>query len=135
MAWIPSHVQKISNSVMEREYPFPRVKWDWGLGTIHEWRHLQSVVTRPLVSRFILGSRLGRAGPVGLQYCLYVGFPCRESVYCTRATPPSSPQHFQHFFFFHQATMATNWCFPYSIPPSHTAEVAHGNNFLFLDPC
>jgi hypothetical protein len=27
-------------------------------------------------------SRLGRAGPVGLQYCLYAGFPCRESVYC-----------------------------------------------------
>jgi DNA recombination protein Rad52 len=67
---------------MEREYPFPSAKWDWGLefwvpfmsGAIHEL----------VVSRLILGSRLGRAGPVGLQYCLYVGFPCRESdfVYC-----------------------------------------------------
>jgi hypothetical protein len=38
-------------------------------GAIHEL-----VMSRPI--------SLGRAGPVGLQYCLYVGFPCHESVYC-----------------------------------------------------
>ena len=47
---------------------------------------LQSVMTRParvtIHSWVARRSRLGRAGPVGLQYCLYVGFPCRESVYC-----------------------------------------------------
>jgi hypothetical protein len=48
-----------------------------------DWAPFMSGAIHKLVMpRLISGSRLGRTGPVGLQYCLYVGFPCRESVYC-----------------------------------------------------
>jgi hypothetical protein len=57
-------------------------KSEVGLG-LESWApSMTGAIHELVVSRLIFGSRLGRAGPVGLQYCLYVGFPCREPVYC-----------------------------------------------------
>jgi hypothetical protein len=61
--------------------------------------------------------------------------PLHQIAYtCTRATPPSSPQHFPHFSFFTSPPWQQYWCFPYSIPPQWQ-RWHNGNNFLFLDPC